>query len=76
MSINKQILFPKREWKDIKEILKEKGVCSSTRCCKELNKYKAEKIYETPWGDFVKIVKVKRYNQLKKSLRGNNLIRA
>jgi len=62
----KSITFPKREWKDIKEILKEKGTCSTTRCCKELNKYKVGEIYKTPWGDLVKIVKVKKYNQLEK----------
>lgn len=60
------ITFPKREWKDIRKILDKKGVNSSTRCCKELNKYKVGNIYKTPWGGLVKIVKVKRYNKLEK----------
>lgn len=58
--------FPKREWKEAEKILEEKGFCSSTRCCRELNKYKVGSIYKTPWGDLVKIIRVKRYNQLEK----------
>jgi hypothetical protein len=61
-----QITFPKQEWPDIKEILEEKGFCSNTRCCRELNKYKVGAIYQAPWGDLVKIIKVTRYNQLEK----------
>ncbi len=63
---DKQITFPRREWKNVKVILKEKGVCSSIRCCEELNKYKMGKIYATPWGDLVKITSVKRYGKLEK----------
>lgn len=56
--------FPKREWKDIKKQLSEKGSNSSTRCCKELDKYKVGDIYLTPWGDLIKITKVTRYLKL------------
>ena len=55
--------FPKREWKDIKKILAETGQCSTVRCCYELGRYKVGEIFETPWKDLVKIVKVTRYNR-------------
>jgi len=60
----KSITFPRREWKYVENILEEKGIYSSTRCCKELGKYKVREVYKTPWGDLVKIVRVKRYTKL------------
>lgn len=53
--------FPKREWELLKHDLITKGRSSSTRCCKELNKYKVNAIYNTPWGDLIKIIQVTRY---------------
>lgn len=48
----------------LKNDLETKGFSSSTRCCKELDKYKVGKIFKTPWGDLVKITKVTRYTKL------------
>jgi hypothetical protein len=58
------MLFPKREWPDIKKRLEKTGQGSSTRCCQELNKYKAGQVWQTPWGDKIKITKVTRYRKL------------
>jgi len=55
--------FPKREWKDIKKILAETGKCSTVRTCFELDKYRSGQIWETPWKDKVKIIKVNRYHR-------------
>lgn len=57
------ISFPRREWKDIKKILAEQGQGSTVRCCYELGKYKAGRIFETPWKDLIKITKVTRYHR-------------
>jgi len=59
----KQMSFPKREWANYKKQLEEIGSCSSTRCCKELGKYKIGDIYKTPWGDTIKIIKVTKYKK-------------
>jgi len=62
---NYQIMpFPECEWKILKHILNTKGFSSSTRCCKELNKYKIDTIFKTPWGDLITITKVTRYYKL------------
>jgi hypothetical protein len=55
--------FPEREWKDIAKQLEKFGSCSSVRSCFELNKYKANQSYLTPWGDVIKIKKVTRYKK-------------
>jgi hypothetical protein len=54
--------FPKREWNNAARELKN-GCCSTTRSCNELGKYKVGNIYETPWGDLVKIIKVTRFSK-------------
>jgi hypothetical protein len=60
------IPFPKREWKTLRKALSEKKICSTVRCCNELGKYKTGQILKTPWGDLIKITKVKRYYDLQK----------
>ena len=55
------ISFPKRERDDIKKNLKKNGQCSTIRGCYELGRYKAGGIFETPWKDLVKIIKVTQY---------------
>jgi hypothetical protein len=58
------ITFPEREWKEIAKSLKERGICSSIRCCQELGRYKVGEVYATPWGDLIKITSVRRYTKL------------
>jgi hypothetical protein len=62
MSVEKQMPFPEKEWKDIAKQLR-KGSCSSVRCCYQLGKYKTGDIYLTPWGDKIKIEEVTRYSK-------------
>lgn len=64
MSVYQIMSFPEREWEMLKHNLNTEGVCSSVRCCEELNKYKAGDILETPWGDLITIIKVTRYTKL------------
>jgi membrane protein len=55
--------FPKREWEMLKNNLNTQKYASTIRCCKELNKYKENAIFETPWGDLVTITKINRYSK-------------
>jgi len=57
------ISFPEREHKDIKKVLRTKGYSSTVRSCYELNKYKANQLYRTPWDEIIKITKVTRYRK-------------
>ena len=56
--------FPEREWEDIKKTLNKKGTLGTTRCCRELDKYKVGSIYETPWGDLIKVTKITKYSSV------------
>ncbi|MFZ5955096.1 MAG: hypothetical protein ACOYT4_01620 [Nanoarchaeota archaeon] len=57
--------FPEKEWQDIKAQLRELDHCSTIRSCYELNKYKRGQIFQTPWGDKIRIIKVERYTNPK-----------
>lgn len=61
MNKYKSITFPKKEWGNLKIALAANAPCSTVRCCKELGKYRTGQVWKTPWGDLIKIVKVKRY---------------
>lgn len=55
--------FPEKEWSDIARRLKDKGQCSTIRCCNEFGKYEVGQIYSTPWGDVVEIIRVDKYSK-------------
>lgn len=55
--------FPKREWEMLKNNLNTQRYGSSVRSCKELDKYKENDIFNTPWGDLIKITKITRYSK-------------
>jgi hypothetical protein len=59
------IIFPKEEWKDIKEWLNDNGESSTVRCGDELGKYKKGQIYVSDQDDkyFVTVTDVKRYKK-------------
>jgi len=67
------IYFPKREWNNIRQKLRQKVICSTIRSCNELNKYKLNRIYKTPWNDLIKIIKVQRYSNCKNIPTWNKL---
>ncbi len=59
-----KISFPKSEHDRIKQRLGNNYMCSTVRCCKELNKYKLGHIYETSWKDLVKIIKIRKFTNI------------
>jgi len=61
--INK-MSFPEDEEDSIKEYLDTLGHCYTTRVKKERGKYLVGNIYIAPWGDVLKIDKVKLYGAL------------
>jgi hypothetical protein len=57
------ISFPKREWQNIKKNLATTGQSSTVRSCFEYGKYKLRGIYQTPWGNLIKIIKIQRFTR-------------
>ena len=56
-----KISFPKEEETSIKQRLADTGFIYTTRIQKEFGKYKLGKTYETPWGDCLTVVEIKKY---------------
>lgn len=67
------ISFPKKEWPEIKERLKENGKIVTTRVSDELKKYKPGDICITSWGQVLKVTKVKSYKDISKHPFENEL---
>ena len=59
------ITFPKNEWIDIKKRLNDNNTVSTIRIHKEFGKYKKGTVYKTEWGDTIKILDVKKINNIK-----------
>ena len=57
------ITFPKREWSTIKRKLNSGHTNLTVRTCYEYGKYKLHGIYQTPWGDLIKIIEIKRFTR-------------
>lgn len=51
--------FPKSEWKSVSERLDKMGFAYTTRVSKERDKYCVNDVYKTPWGDTIKVTKIK-----------------
>ena len=56
-----EISFPKHEHEAIQNYLNELGYFYTTRVYKEVGKYKSGELYNSPWGDVLKIEEVQKY---------------
>jgi len=65
ISENEKIDFPKQEQKELRDRINSGDPIYTTRISKEYNKYKPEMILEAPWNQLLRVVSVKKVNNIK-----------